>query len=266
MEKWIELYNNGFSTVKIAEQFGTKAANVHYFLKKSNVKIRSNKQNSRKYIVDDNFFEVIDTEEKAYWFGFIYADGYVLTDTSIVGISLHSRDKCHLEKAKASLSATYTVRDYKSNNCYGGEVNYSRLTVRSDKLKSDLIKNGCVPKKSLILAFPNDSVVPKHLKWHFIRGYFDGDGSLTSTRDTKWNIKICGTSGFLSDLSNFAFGQKTGISKDNRNEKDTCILTVSGKDKLKMFVDNMYDNSTIFLDRKYEKYKRYLKLTGRLSE
>lgn len=73
----MELYNSGLSTVKIGKMFGKHYSTVRNILINNGVKLRSNKINSRKYTINENYFKNIDTEEKAYWLGFIYADGYI---------------------------------------------------------------------------------------------------------------------------------------------------------------------------------------------
>ena len=64
---------------------------------------------------------------------------------------------------------------------------------------NDLIKQGCVPNKSLILTFPNKYQVPKNLINHFIRGYFDGDGSIYEYSKTHaGSISFIGTESVLN--------------------------------------------------------------------
>lgn len=67
------------------------------YIKKENIEIITN--STRKYIVDD-VFEKIDTEEKAYWLGFLFADGYVGTNDNSVGLGLAIKDIEHVKKFK----------------------------------------------------------------------------------------------------------------------------------------------------------------------
>ena len=80
-EETLEIYNNyylkGISTCKLAEMFGHTHKYYLYAFNKYNLPVRSNKINSRKYNLNQNYFENIDSHEKAYWLGFIYVDGYI---------------------------------------------------------------------------------------------------------------------------------------------------------------------------------------------
>ncbi len=83
---------------------------IRDILVKNGVEMRSNKQNSRKYSVNDDYFSIIDTEEKAYWLGFIFADGYISNKNGKrVGITLKSSDRDHIIKFAKAISATYPV-------------------------------------------------------------------------------------------------------------------------------------------------------------
>lgn len=93
----IEKYNAGISGIEIAKKLNVKPYVIYRILNKHNVKTRSNKVNSRKFYCDENSFSEINSEESAYWLGFMYADGYV-TKEGYVGLALSIIDKDHLEK------------------------------------------------------------------------------------------------------------------------------------------------------------------------
>ena len=103
-DKIIEIYNNeylhGISTVKLGKKYNVSPAYFCRWFNKLGLPIRSNKENSRKYYINHNYFEIINTEEKAYWLGFIYADGYVQSNrnTKNIGITLSNIDYNHLIK------------------------------------------------------------------------------------------------------------------------------------------------------------------------
>lgn len=97
-EKIIDAYTvQKLSIAKVAAQFGITADRVLSILKKNNIPRRSSSE-SHKLPVDSNFFHEINTEEKAYWLGFMYADGYVTNRT--MGIKLQESDSSHLEMLK----------------------------------------------------------------------------------------------------------------------------------------------------------------------
>ena len=120
-------------------------------------------------------FEKIDSEEKAYWLGFLYADGYISFSENKIELSLAEKDVHHIEKFRDFLGINNRI-------CYRPSVKAYRLSFRSDKCKQDLINQGCTPRKSLTLKFPTSKQVPYELIRHFIRGYFDGDGWFSNTK------------------------------------------------------------------------------------
>ena len=196
-------------------------------------------------------FEIIDTEEKAYWLGFLYADGSVGSKEDKIELGLAEKDLKHIEKFKTFMNINNKISYREKTKSY-------RMSFRSAKCKQDLIDKGCIPKKSLILDFPNENQVPKHLIRHFIRGYFDGDGWFTNT-ESCFQIGIIGTENFINGFLN---------SIENTN-KDNKIFDVHRKNGAKRYVFGAYDDvlnflnwiykdSNIYLERKYNSYLDFI--------
>jgi intein/homing endonuclease len=116
----------------------------------------------------------------------------------------------------------------------------------------DLIKNGCIPNKSLIISFPTLDIVPKELLRHFIRGYFDGDGCICFAK-SGISINVISTEDFLNDMCD-----EVGLirNKYSRHGKAYGWQSAS-KATITKFLNYMYKDAKIYLDRKYEKYLRY---------
>lgn len=216
----------------------------------------------RKYDVNDDYFEIIDTEHKAYWLGFMYADGYILSDRDTIGISLSVKDITHIEKFKRDVSSQSPIKTYIQRSGYKENTLYSRLLIRSKKMKEDLIKHGVFKKKTNTLKFPK--WLDKKLFPHFIRGYFDGDGCLThggkcKNGNTIYNIKIVGTKNMLINIEKIL---KIDIKLQQRHPKrnvDNWTLTINGNQQVKKIMNYLYKDSTIFLNRKYERYLELIK-------
>lgn len=227
-----------------------------------------------KYLINEDFFENIDSEEKAYWLGFITADGYVnfrergRSLEYLVAIDLHIQDKDHLEKLQ-KLITTKVLKIYK-NGAYKKDSDFAervRLSVYSSKMFHDLAKYNIIPRKTFFIQeLPN---IPDNLKHHFIRGYFDGDGSVYIGRTKYYSEKIkdysfceqlkvdiCGTYNFLNSISKFLkIGDEHCITKEHRTKKDTWYLSFYSNKRAKEFFDIMYNDATVFLERKYNKFK-----------
>ena len=167
-------------------------------------------------------FETIDTEEKAYWLGFLYADGSVGSKEHKIELGLAEQDLKQIEKFRDFIGINNKISYRPTTKSY-------RYSFRSEFCKEDLIKQGCMPKKSLILKFPTEDQVPQNLIRHFIRGYFDGDGWFTNTEEC-FQVGIIGTEDFIK-------GFLDNITIYNKENK---IFDVHRKDGAKRYVFGAY--------------------------
>lgn len=273
-----EKYNEGLSQVSIAKLMNVSDRMIRSIMKENNIGIRSDREQALKYTCNENFFENIDSEEKAYWLGFMYADGFIQNKRKHsgykVGITLSVVDKDHLEKFKKSIDSNCKINTYEQNSGFGGD--YSRLLISSNKMAEDLIKNGCLLNKTEKIVFPNENILPKELLRHFIRGYIDGDGSVNYSylinsknglRDKfESKIGVVGTKEFLEGLLEAIELSHLKIGKRHKDrEVNNYQVNIGGNVKVDKMLDWIYKDSTIYLDRKYKKYleikskyKRYL--------
>ena len=224
------------------------------------------KSNHGKYFVNQDYFEVIDNEWKAYWLGFLYADGCVCDKNgkgkskNMVSLSLSELDANHVRKFAKSLQTDSPVyirqTNYKNKKC-------ANLNVNNQKLCKDLIDLGCVPRKSLTLTFPTSKQVPEHLIRHFIRGYFDGDGCIYVNKE-KRNVRInfTGTLEFLTKLQeilvkecDFRF---TKIQHKKNNK--AYSLQYAHLRCIENFYRYLYKDCNVVLDRKFEKFNSIFSL------
>src|ERR1035438_10269131 len=93
-----------------------------------------------KYPIDENYFKKIDTAEKAYWLGFLYADGGMSATSNTILISLANKDISQLIKLRKSIQPAKPVRTFELN----GRL-YCSLAITNKLIKHDLIKHGCMP-------------------------------------------------------------------------------------------------------------------------
>ena len=203
---------------------------------------------------NETIFDVIDTEEKAYWLGFIFADGYVCTNTYSVGLNLSLKDK---ETVMAFTNFMGFKGGCNITESHKFGCGYMCSTVIANKhLWESLVNKGVVPHKSLILEFPKEDLfTDKHLIYHFLRGYCDGDGILGVNSKTKSNMEeslmFVGTKPFLEGVQKY-LGKGYLMQKPNCNEK-TYRLSYSTQ-KANNAAKLMYENATIYLPRKKKIY------------
>ncbi len=142
---------------------------------------RCSKYATKKHSFNEHFFDVIDNSTKAYWLGFLMADGCNTGDELQVELSV--KDKNHLSKLKKQLQATQSISHRKR-----GKHEMVSLRLASRQFCQTLTKLGCKQRKSFTLRFPKISDL---LARDFIRGYFDGDGCIHLRRDKRnksWSI------------------------------------------------------------------------------
>lgn len=252
--KAIEEYKQGeLSLAKVAGKYQIDRTHLSNMLKKLGIKV-INKQNLIR--VNETVFDKIDTEEKAYWLGFMFADGFVLSTDNTIGLDLAEKDFHHLEKYKLFLNFTGNLRISNTNFPNSKRV---RLEFSSKHMKQTLIQLGCTPKKSLTLIFPDASIFSDiTLIRHFIRGYVDGDGCLTfqNKEHTIPSLDILGTEQFLTELSKY-IPIKCKVSKCYNKKLFHINFT---RKRAYEFAKYIYNNSIIYLDRKKNKYEEYCRL------
>ena len=256
-----EFLNSPISLTKMAKREGTTRQTLAKHFRELGVEI-VNKQNRLKF--DSTVFDSIDTEEKAYWLGFIWADGYISSDplknTSryIFEISLKGSDKPHLDKfnkfMKHENANKVTIENAKCGNII---CKRCRWYVANKHLWETLNSYGCTPQKSLTLKFPDEGIFKsKDLIRHFIRGYFDGDGCFTRHAYhtiVSPAISFLGTKDFLDKIIKYT-NIEANYRHDHKHSEFTWILEYHKEPGIEL-VNYLYDNCTIYLDRKYKLYK-----------
>lgn len=248
----IELYNQGNGCYKIAKEYMCSASTINNYLKQWGINTKKTPTDYKINSVDENYFEKIDTEKKAYFLGLFYADGCVSNNS--VNISLMEEDGYILEKLKQDCKSTYdiyTIPKRKENH-----KNQKCFLINNINFKNNLIKNGCIERKSLVLTFPDEKIISKEFKRHFIRGFIDGDGSIgksiRSINEKEYVecfINVVSSVDFIKKLSKEIEGGST--SKINKGKN--AILTIKSKKELLKLISFLYKDSTIYLDRKYKK-------------
>lgn len=253
-------YLKGVSAYQLEEKYNLYKSYLYRCFKRLELPLRSNAINSKKYIFDERYFEEIDSANKAYWLGFIYADGYILSkrkqSNRVLGISLNIKDKKHLEKFNDCLRSNVEIKTYVESSGFGKGSQYCRVLYASQKLTDDLMKHGVYEHKSCILSKPD---IPEEYIKDFIRGYFDGDGSIwKQDKGTQFNISIVGTDELLIFIQNHLL--EIGIISRhyplNKRKENQVVsnFKFGGNNLTYNFLHYLYEDSEIYLDRKMELY------------
>lgn len=224
-----------------------------------------------KYKYNKDYFSKIDTEDKAYWLGFLYADGSInrfykndKIRSMTLELGLAVQDREHLEKFKKCTESNIPIFE-RTNRLNGKEYQSVRIQWNNTKVCYDLIDLGCTPHKTYDIRMPSYDIVPKEFMRDFLRGFFDGDGCISiSEMNSKPHIvvTITGIENMLVDIYEYLISEKVirkvpKIHRDKRSK--ACSIFFYGSDSNKELLDYLYKDSTIYLDRKYQKYIDFYK-------
>lgn len=263
-QKIIDLYvNQNISTVQIGKQFGCSHKKIAKVLKSYNIPRTG--ASRRKYYLNETFFDNIDTQDKAYILGFFYADGCNYMPKQTVSMSLQEEDYDILERIRNTIGSERPLEfiDYSNKHNFGYNYeNQWRLLLFSKHICDSLNAIGMTPAKSLILEFPN---IDPSLYRHFIRGYFDGDGCISLYKHprssiTRVNISMLSTEKFLNKVKEILFDElkiNCGIY-DIKKNNITKTLSISSVGSCVKFLEWIYQDANLYMQRKYDKYLEYI--------
>jgi predicted transcriptional regulator len=268
----IKLYKQGNNIQIIRQITKVSCPEISYILQKNNIKINLS---NKKYTLNESIFECIDTEEKAYWLGFMYADGTIYSHgknnlTKRISLTLQKGDIEHLNNFKSFLGYSGDIIEYEAKTSVSSVMRpYCKISLCSVKMYNDLNSNGCVNKKTLILEFPSEKIVPGYLQKHFIRGIFDGDGCIRIDESATPSIQflICGTYNICSTIRD-VFVKNNINMRANVHEHSVSKLTkhplyelkIKGNKVAMQIFDWLYEDSTIFMKRKHDIYISHKKM------
>jgi len=184
-----------------------------------------------------NAFENLNDEESAYWFGYLCGDGSLHSKRDV--IFLGSKDLEHLKKYKKFLRLKHKI---------SGSNGYYSISFTSSITYKNLLNLGLTPRKSKTI---NEKVIPKRNVSHFIRGLFDSDGSIGFYKYENRNLKkasLCfyGNYPLLKHIK-IRINDGGSIQK-NKPRADSLIY--GGRFKVAEVISFLYDNATIYLERK----------------
>lgn len=252
----IDMYlNQNMSTVKIGKTFGYSHKPIAKVLERHNIP-RTGVGN-RKYKLNENYFDEIDTPNKAYILGFLYADGCNCMQKRTIHISLQEEDKQILEDMRNEIGSEKELEYIDNSNKHTFGYTYKnmwRLNMFSKHMCETLENIGMMPNKSLKITFPN---IDESLYSHFIRGLFDGDGCIHNGNGRiTYHCSITGTYDLCNYLKDYfqTLGIRSNVREASNHNGITAVFEVYRKKDTKDFLDFIYKDAEMYLDRKYKRY------------
>ena len=260
------------TTYQLGNIFNCSASVFQKEFRKAGLVMRDTSHAKQKYPINEDIFDNIDTEEKAYWLGFLYADGNVCGSQYRVRLSLAKEDIEVVQKFSNFIFGQERIKNYIQPKNRQSSQNLVYVDVCNKHVALQLPKLGCPPKKTFIITFPE--WLDEKLYNHFIRGYFDGDGCLSNYKEKqigrgkltkgliiseydKAHFSVLSTKEFLESLQAvfITLNISSGINKRHKNRKNNnYTLYVSGNQQIARLMDWLYKDATIFLQRKHNKY------------
>jgi len=243
-ETMVAIYRNGATAKVAADTFGYSPNACYFALKQAGVPRRSRSEVSRKYAVNEEFFDCIDSEAKAYWLGFLSADGTI--GKNFVELALSGKDERHLRKFVDALESGHPVKVY-----WEGGYQKARVHIGSTRLVDSLKRLGVTQRKSLTLE--PCSAISESLLAHYWRGMVDGDGSISYFRRNGkirgFKINLVGTESMVWAFSDFISSHIKTRARPTRHDSIFAVR-YSGISLPQRVALLLYEGATVYLDRK----------------
>lgn len=212
---------------------------------------------------DKKYFKNIDDQHKAYWLGFIYADGYLVHNDKNrnyeLGISIHYDDRYILNELNNHIGGIHKIVEsikHRKFNGYEYDSHVSTLRIYSKEIVCDLESKNILPNKTNKKQYP---IVDQRYFWEFIRGFMDGDGCICLSKGRCSLSFTNSNDDFLNYLRDEIF-KLTNIQGSIYKEKDKKYkLYYYNQEDLKIILNKIYENKDCeYLERKYKKYQSFI--------
>lgn len=254
IEDILNKYQDNWSQQKIANFYNVSRPVIKRILETQDKGIIIRDRTS-KYQYQQDIFEIINTTEKAYWLGFLAADGcnYQREHNASIIININEKDIEHLNKFKQFCKTDAEIKSYIGYEGFSKSTPMCKITLNSKKISNDLIDKGILPNKSLILQPPK---ISKEFYKPFILGYFDGDGSIfKASQYNNYSISIQGTKEMLTWICQ-VLDWDAKLEKRNPNStNNSYYIRCGGTNKPYQVLNQLYNSCETHLDRKFNIYK-----------
>ena len=265
----LKLYDEGIGAYTICKKVGYSKASVLRFLNQSG-NVRKGATYRKYKFKDEHYFDDIDSDDKAYFLGLLWADGC-------------NYRRCEKNKNAHQIIITlqeqdgYILKDLANRIFINDDIVSFRLKKPSEKFEnrkpqytlripskyiSDVLLNyGMTPRKSFDVGMPvNVNWTDTSLRG-FIRGFLDGDGSIYhNSNSNHYGVSFISSVRHMEEMNSIIesnFGKKMSIELKYNCSEQMAVCKFHGNQITKSFLDWLYKDSTIHLTRKYD---RYLKL------
>jgi DNA-binding transcriptional regulator WhiA len=253
-----ELHLSGLSMSQVGKVLGSDAHRLRLAFKKAGIEIQDGR---RKTNPQHDFFHNIDSEIKAYLLGFFASDGHIEKrnyDSYSLKWDLHEKD----------VELLHLINEHVGNNDYNIHYLKTRdvvgISITSKQIGEDLLALGYDNHKTHTMR--RLPVIPESLMHHFLRGYFDGDGSISKSKATSggwnrcFNIVSCYPE-ILEEIKKYLpvsdlikYYLKTRQDVFGSRPVDSATLSCHSRAGIIEIYAYLYNDAHYFLNRKHEKF------------
>ena len=254
----IDAYLSGKSPRALGAEYGVADGTIANFLRRYSVVIRDSSRAKQKYSIDEHVYDTIDTQDKAYFLGLLMADGNSSSSSHCIRLDLQERDKELVEKFRSLFKSNrpFIIRPIKITDGYTCQAQVG-CSITNKYVAESLAKWGIIPNKTFITTFPE--ALDSQYYSHFVRGLFDGDGSLSiNTIKNAQTFTIAGTEKLLLRIQEILC-EACGLTKTKlvyHKTKGGGIYTLNygGSVQVTRIKEYLYKDAITYLQRKKDKF------------
>ena len=255
----VDIYNNNF------KEIFTSSAMIERVVKRHGI---SRGRYVKPVTLNEDYFEVIDSEKKAYWLGMLMADGCVIKKSEnsyAIKLELKVEDKYILEEFAKDVETDLIVKDYEYEYKNRANKHNAIIQLHSKKMAEDLSKYGIIPNKTYTQnKLPN---IPLEYMCHYIRGYFDGDGGISLIKPKDQNIHrakvmFCADKTLAQEIQDLLLkriGIQSYIVDMNKYGNNIYNVRFDRNEYIYKFYEYIYCNATFYMKRKKDKFDKFIK-------
>lgn len=230
---------------------------IYKILNNHKIPIKQCSTINRKYTLNENYFGNIDSHEKAYWLGWMASDGSISHNNVCLQIQISDIEVLENLKKSVGFNGPISIRKQAGEKIVCGRLcniqDACRISFYSNKMMNSLIKHGLDNNKSYSLIFPD--TISEELLPSFVRGYWEGDGSLNKSKRSH-NAIIVSTENFCNKLKSIIIEKlKVNVIIQKAPKcHSTFLLSVCGSYQCLRFLNWIYSTDGYVLKRKYNQY------------
>lgn len=262
-----QLYKDGHSSIQLAKKFQKSAATICAILESHEIP-RIYQHRSPYRLGNPRFFKEIDSEPKAYWLGFIAADGHINPERNKLVLRLHTKDRKHISRLLGALDSTHPITRRHFTAKDGITRDSCGISIGNPGLAEDLMSYpGMGGRKSFNLRWP--TALLGELTRDYIRGYMDGDGGFyvqprKNRPSLHFTFEVVSNRDFLVELQRrLAMHCNLNTTKiyPASNYTDAGKVVYGGRTQVKRIFNFLYKDATVWLPRKRDKIAPFMRDT-----